>query len=282
MTRPGAPGPFPEIPLTKVEQRRDFILRELAAAVQAEIEKTGKTAALRGAAALRFGAGVTRPAAALEFEGPKRIGIRKLVKRALKAAGPRLKFRVTRGWLRGGPPTAKIRDERTGKWIRIRIIYKKTRDKDRPDRGGATAGTASDEELAHGVVERVLGKGGRPRAADIYDAAWFISQRPEAINADDAAKLKAWVDKLDHGARKRFRKMLRRDPVIGRRDDYQIWRRFTTGVERLGPKKTTERGDPAGARGGGPETAEKESGHRRRTPHGGGSAPKPDTEGPGR
>ena len=85
---------YPEIVLTEEERTREELLKRLGQSFQKLMEAQGKACALKGGTAMRFGTGLPRPSTDLDFEGDRRIAVRKTIQQAVAAAFPGRKRRV--------------------------------------------------------------------------------------------------------------------------------------------------------------------------------------------
>ena len=122
-----SPTDYPAIPFNDDDRIREESLKKIGRAFQAEMDAQANPCALKGGTALRFTLGLTRPSTDLDFEGDKRIEVKKSLKRALRNGLPDEKYRVgldwgklgtirlrRAGWSKRGRPYLKIDYRLTG------------------------------------------------------------------------------------------------------------------------------------------------------------------------
>lgn len=93
-----SPTDYPAIPFNDDDRIREESLKKIGRAFQAEMDAQANPCALKGGTALRFTLGLTRPSTDLDFEGDKRIEVKKSLKRALRNGLPDEKYRVGLDW----------------------------------------------------------------------------------------------------------------------------------------------------------------------------------------
>ena len=113
---------YPEITLTDEERRREALMKRLGESFQNAMVAQDNACALKGGTAMRLSMGLPRPSTDLDFEGQRRIQVRKTVQQAIAAAAPNRRSRVGRDWLHPGTVTIKVRDHESGETIETTSI----------------------------------------------------------------------------------------------------------------------------------------------------------------
>ena len=192
---------YPTIGLKPDEREREELMKRLGKSFQDEMDAQGNACALKGGTAMRLSMGLPRPSTDLDFEGQKRIRVRKTVQQATAAAAPGQQHRVTRHWLRPGTVGIEVRNRESGKTIETTIDYR---------RAGSRASIPAridtskcnrihgmnvykNAELAERKLHTVIGQTARRKPRDLYDAGWLIHERPELISNESTKKLKEWM-----------------------------------------------------------------------------------------
>ena len=232
---------YPEIVLTEEERTREELLKRLGQSFQKLMEAQGNACALKGGTAMRFGTGLPRPSTDLDFEGDRRIAVRKTIQQAVAAAFPGRKRRVGWDWLRRGTVRITIDDAQGGDPIEATIDYRVAGSRPsiptRIDTGSCRRvhgmNVYKDRELAERKLNTVIGDRPRQKPRDLYDTGWLVHERPELISKDSAMKLKAWMNGLSADRKARLRREMQAGRVIARCDVDKAWRLLEEGITRL-------------------------------------------------
>ena len=181
------------------------------------MDRQSNPCALKGGTALRLKMGLTRWSDDLDFEGDKRIAVRKSVTQGLTDGLPDTRWQAGRIVLRG---TVKLWtwDPANG-WTRTTLDYRRTGTRaGMPDRVPVedterVDGIAiyTDAVLVRRKLATIIGEKPREAARDVYDAGWIITQHPELLDGLMRTKLRAWLGTIDDRRTRRLRRRLERD-----------------------------------------------------------------------
>ena len=89
------------------------------------------------------------------------------------------------------------------------------------------------EELVRRKLHTIVGARPRLKARDIYDAAWIVSEHPELVGAEEAAKLREWLDAMTPRTGEERRERMRTDPLSGRVSTPEVWETLNNGIVGL-------------------------------------------------
>lgn len=232
---------YPEIHSTALEARRHEMLKTLGRAFQSEMDKQGNPCALKGGTALRFQIGLPRPSTDLDFEGDKRINVRRAIVGATAAAFVDTRYRIGINWLFRGAVEVRIWDQKEKEWLPTKIDYRRTGTmptmpaKVPLDKCERLHGMNiyNDTELVRRKLPTVIGLNPRRKARDIYDAGWLVTTHPALISVEDSTKLKAWIENMSPERQRRLMNRLDNDRIIGRVNADTIWERLESGIRAL-------------------------------------------------
>ena len=196
--------------------------------------------ALKGGTALRFQTELSRPSTDLDFEGDRRVSVRKTLVKAMAAAAPDGPYRIGRDFLWRGTVAMTVHDAQAGD-VRSAVDYRKTGSRSgMPDKvplercervRGINIYTPS--ELVNRKLHTIVGAQPRQLARDIYDAAWIVSERPDLLQQADAAKLREWIENVTPRRREQLQNRLQQEELTARVSANDIWEALETGIRRL-------------------------------------------------
>ena len=135
----GVDQEYPQIPFLPGERSREIDLQKIGRGFQAELDERKIPCALKGGTALRLRLGLPRPSTDLDFEGNKRVHVRKTAIRALARSGMRQEYRIGINWFKIGTVRLSPRGTRQGTTARGQIDGKDgdRRIRTKGDRAGA-------------------------------------------------------------------------------------------------------------------------------------------------
>ena len=88
-------------------------------------------------------------------------------------------------------------------------------------------------ELVSRKLHTMVGTHPRQLARDIYDTAWIVSERPDLLLENDAAKLQEWIKNLTPRRRKQLQNRLQHEELTARVDANDVWQALETGIRTL-------------------------------------------------
>ena len=190
----------PAIASTPDEELLYGLLKELAAHLSQALADNGIRHGFIGGTALKIGFGLTRPSTDLDIKVEAARDFTTHVERAFeKMTGWSYREPTDEEWNRGAEGIV-IRHLETARTLGTRIDFV-------PGRLHDTDTASIDEqqlEVHHGVrmfnlpnlarykLNALIGREARKRPRDVYDAAWLMENRPDAVDDTTRTKLAAW------------------------------------------------------------------------------------------
>ena len=266
--------PYPKIDFSGAEQFREWELRKIGRAFAKEMEELGNPYALKGGTAMRFLLDVPRPSMDLDFEGERRIWVRRHVKRALRTAFPNTRYSVACDFMRTGEIGITPPKDHKSSGLRLSVDYRDSAFEDVPTRIPLENCTRYDgiviykpDELVHRKLQTMVGPNARYKPRDIYDAGMGGNdpsgtrqrrRREEAQELDRVKNAEADTGHKDCPGRRSDNGAGRHKRTVGVRRTRHRRTRHTIRPER--PTALTAREPAAGT-----ETGQRRSAHGGRT-----------------